>query len=252
MNKFFRVIKSMPDKIANMNRYCLQKFKEDPNLIPDGNTDSTVSAINLDWFIGINPEQYLLKTFGAKQFSWISLAHDDEPPVLSGTSPSKLVNNFAFPFVLVLDWTGINAKGEEVFLDVSGATRYQQVLPFTPSTKNDIRRLFSVAKDSFKEQELQKGEHYHAKFIPQLNLLNEDWDTFFVNEDKDELSVELMYFTLFNDTPYDDIAAFARKKYNAYNKIFFDLAYNNHRECVDLNNFHELRLTPTFSWIFTR
>lgn len=252
MNKFFRAIKTRPEQIANMNRYCLQKFKEDPNLIPDGNTDSTVSAIKLDWFIGINPDRRLTESFGVTKFSWISLPQEDEPPVLSGTQPDKLVNNFAFPFVMVLKWTGINANGEEVFLDVSGANQYQQVIPFVPSLKNDIRRLFDIVKGSFAEQELQKGEHYYAKFIPQLSLLNEDWDTFFVNENEDELNTELRYFLLFNDISYDDLAQFSRRKYGAYNKILFNLAYNNQSECVNLIDFDELRLTPTFSWIFTR
>jgi len=252
MNKFFRAIKQMPDRIANLNRYCLQKFKEDPNLIPDGNADSTVSAIKLDWFIGINPDQVLIRSCGANSFSWVSLPQEDEPPVLSGTLPHELINNFSFPLVLVLRWTGMNENGEEVFLDISGANQFYQVIPFVPSLKNDIRRLFDLSKNDFLAQEIQKGDQYHAKFIPQLSLLNEDWDAFFVNEDLAELNIALTSFSLINGLPYDNLVAFVHKKCHIHNKIIFELAYNNKSTCVNLSNFYELRLSATNSWIFTR
>lgn len=251
MNKFFKSIKRTPSLLRFMNKSTLNEFKANPDLFPDGNTESEAVVFQMEWHVAIQPPDVFLHKFGYSKFSWIPLAQEDELPTLCNIQNQSLIACFNNPMVLCVNWTALNSKNEAVFLDVSGAISLSQAFPFVPSLKNDIRRLFQIDRKSLVEEAIQQDNGVFAKYISQVALINSEEDCFFVDTNEMGVRLQVNVLNMQNQLSYSELLRFAKKKQKrSFPAMIVALENTSKSQCVDLTRIESLKVTPTFKFLF--
>ena len=251
MNPFFKSIKRTPSLLRFMNKTTLSEFKSNPDLLPDGNTESEAVSFQLEWNIAVQPPSIFLQKFGFQKFSWIPLAKDEEPPFLCNITNQNLINCFYSPMVLCAHWMAFNVNKEPVFLDVSGSICLSQVFPFTPRMKNDIRRLFQIDRSSLVNEPVQEDHGVFAKYISQMALVNSEEDCFFVDQHNDAVRIQANLLNMCNQLPYSTLLRFAKKKQKkSFPALIVALENVPKDHCVDLTCMESLKVTSTFKFLF--
>lgn len=251
MNKFFESIKKTPSLLRFLNKQTLNQFKANPDLFPDGNTESEASVFQMNWNIVTHPDPDFFSQFNRTKFSWIPLANEDEPPVLVNQNTQELLNCFNSSLAISVQWMALNQNQERVFLDVSGSTCLAQIFPLTPRYKNDLRRLMNINKARSAAEEIQKENDTYAKFISQMSLVNSEEDCFLVDSFRDQVQIQYRLLQMINNLSYDELLDFSRGvRTKARAAIMMALDDTPRYKCVALTTIEYLQVTPIFKFLF--